>query len=207
MTLSPPSAQGAEPAERRFRIDDVSWAEYVTICEALWDKHPSLRVAYCEGAMELMSPIGDDHERLKKNIARFVELYALGRDVPLYAYGNMTFQNETALRAVEPDECYCVGRAKPRGALGPPDIAIEVVLTNPLLDKLAIYAGLGVREAWIFKRGAFHLHALHAGRYEPISRSELLPGIDFDVLARLVVRDDTHAALLEYRAALRAAAP
>jgi Uma2 family endonuclease len=156
--------------------------------------------------MELMSPIGTEHELLKKNIARFVELYALERDVPLYGYGNMTFQNEAVLRAVEPDECYCVGHAKVHGPIDPPDIAIEVVLTNPLLDERTLYAGLGVREAWVFERGAFHLHALRDGRYEPITRSELLPGIDFAELARFVLRDDTHAALLEYRAALRATA-
>jgi len=44
-----------------------------------------------------------------------------------------------------------------------PDIAIEVVLTSGGIEKLPVYAGLGVREVWFWEDDAFHLHALRVG--------------------------------------------
>ena len=34
---------------------------------------------------------------------------------------------------------------------GVPDIAIEVVVTSGLVDKMAVYAGLGVPEVWLWR--------------------------------------------------------
>ncbi len=34
----------------------------------------------------------------------------------------------------------------------PPDLAIEIEITNSLLDKLGIYAGIGVPELWRYRR-------------------------------------------------------
>jgi Uma2 family endonuclease len=90
---------------------------------------------------------------------------------------------------------------------GPPDIALEVVLTNPLLDKLAVYAGLGVREVWAWSEGAFRVFALRgAGAeavYEELAASELVPQLELAPLADYAEREDQHAAVREYRDRLR----
>jgi hypothetical protein len=54
-----------------------------------------------------------------------------------------------------------------------PDIVLEVVLTSGGIEKLEVYAGLGVREVWFFERGRFHLHELGADGYRPIEHSAL----------------------------------
>ena len=86
-----------------------------------------------------------------------------------------------------------------------PDIAIEVILTSGGLNKLAIYAGLGVREVWQWRRDRFALHTLEGDGYRPIERSLLIPQLDIGELAEFVRRPDQHAAVRAYRDSLRSA--
>ena len=189
-----PAGRAERPAagEQRFVIPGVSFKDYVVLREAL--DIPGLRMTYCEGVLELMSP-STEHEDKKKTIARLIELHALERDIALYGYGNATFRKEAKQRGCEPDECWMVG-GKLRDY---PDIALEVVLTSGGIDKLRVYEGLGVREVWFFEDGAFNLHALSEGGYQPIERSRLVPELDFEVLARFVAMDDQHEAAKAYR--------
>ncbi len=183
--------------EQRLLLHDVSWRDYLVLRDLL--DCPGLRMAYCEGALELMTP-SEDHEHKKKLIARLVEIYAIERDVPLDGKGSATYRKEAARRGLEPDECYFVG---PRAGSFP-DIAIEVVIESGGIDKLDIYRGLGVKEVWFWQAGAFHLHALSGDGYRKVTRSELVPGLDFDALATFVRRDDQHPAVREFRDSLRA---
>src|SRR3974390_780366 len=133
--LSPaPQAQAGEP-EQRFVLHGVPWNDYVALRELL--DRPGLRMAYCKGTLELMSP-SRDHERIKSRIARLLEMYALERDVPLDPEGSATYRHEAAERGLEPDECYFL--LPRRGDY--PDIAIEVVIASGGIDKLDIYRGL-----------------------------------------------------------------
>jgi Uma2 family endonuclease len=187
--------------EQRILIHGVTWKDYVILREAL--DTPGIRMTFCEGSLELMSP-SRLHELWKTTIARLVELYALELDLPLIGYGSTTFRKEAAERGAEPDECYRVGVQMKDGEI--PDIALEIIHTAPLLDKLHVYAGLGVPEVWLFLAGAFEIHELVGGRYRRVATSRLVPGIDFDLVARLAVWEDQIAALKELRESLRSAA-
>jgi Uma2 family endonuclease len=184
----------AELPEQRMLIYGVQWKDYVILREAL--DTPGLRMTYCEGALELMSP-SRTHELRKTTIARLVELYAFLRELPLVGYGSTTFRNEAKERGAEPDECYCIGSLMKDGEL--PHVALEVIHTNPLLDKLHVYQGLGVPEVWLFRNDAFELYRLGDAGYQPIERSGFLPTLDFALIAELAVREDQHQALGELR--------
>jgi Uma2 family endonuclease len=200
--LDPGSADGRSGwtpplGDQRFAIHGVTFKEYVVLREAL--DIPGLRMTYCEGALELMTPCRE-HEDRKTTIARLVEIYALERDVRLYGYGNTTFRKEAKERGAEPDECWTVGRK----LTDLPDIALEVVLTHGGVDKLDVYSGLGVPEVWFFyEDGAFGLYALDVQQYRRLQRSRFIPGLDFDVLARFVAMGDQHEAAKAYRDELR----
>jgi Uma2 family endonuclease len=183
--------------EQRMLIYGVRWKDYVILREAL--DTPGLRMTFCEGALELMSP-SRTHELRKTTIARLVELYAVLRELPLVGYGSTTFRNEAKERGAEPDECYRVGTLMKDGEI--PDIALEVIYSSPLLDKLHVYRGLGVPEIWLFEDGAFKLFRLTDAGYERIERSVYLPELDFRMLEELAVRDDQHEALRELRTRL-----
>jgi Uma2 family endonuclease len=180
--------------EQRMLLHGVSWKDYVILREAL--DTPGLRMTYCEGMLELMSP-SFGHEVDKKSIARLIELYGFLRRLRLNGYGSTTFRRQARQRGAEPDECYCVGRAMNEGEF--PDIVLEVIHTNPLLDKLHVYVGLGVPEVWLFRNGGFELYRLAGDHYDRVERSGFLPELDVALLARLAAYQEQQDALDELR--------
>ena len=193
LSYPPPSQR---PGEQRVLLTGVPWETYVALRDAV--DTPGVRMTYCEGVLEIMTPL-PAHEDAKKTLARLIEMYAIERDVPLYGYGSTTFRSAAKARGLEPDECYVIGhRLK-----DVPDIAIEVVLTSGGIEKLPVYAGLGVREVWFWEEEAFHLHALRAGRYEPLVETEMLPGLDLAAVASFMRREDQHEAVKAFRDWLR----
>lgn len=177
-------------------LRDVEWRQYLAFSEAF--ARPGLRVTYCEGALEILKP-SRAHESMKKTVTRVVEIYALLRRVPLYSYGSSTFRDELARLGLEPDACWCVGRAMTRL----PDVALEVLHASPILDKLYVYDGLEVPEVWLFRNGAFEVHLRRPeGGYASGERSRALPDLDLALVAKHAVMEDQDAAVHAFAAAL-----
>lgn len=205
MTRATGTAAAIRPPEdeQHMVLHGVSWKQYTHIND-LFDGRPSIRMTYLEGTLEIMTT-SPRHELVKKMIARLLEMWAVETGAALNGYGQTTFRREARSRGLEPDECYVVARTIEDQFADAPDIALEVVITTGFIDKLAVYAGLGVGEVWFWKDGVFELYRLRDGeRYERVERSERLPDLDFDLLVRFVERSDQTAAVREYRDALRA---
>jgi Uma2 family endonuclease len=127
-------------------------------------------------------------------------IFAEERDLDLNGFGSWTIKQKREERGVEPDECYVLG---PMGRKKRPDIAIEVIWTHGGIDELEVYRGLGVPEVWLWKDGRLTLHSLRRDVYEPIARSEIIPGLDLDLLLGHIDLDHQTRAGKRYRAALR----
>jgi Uma2 family endonuclease len=189
------------PAEPRLVLRGVPWCTYVALRDATEDQS-SLKLTYLAGDLELMSP-SMLHEDAKKTIARLIEIWAMERDVDLRGFGGTTFRREAVARGLEPDECYKLGKLDPDGV---PDIAVEVVVSKSLVDKMAVYAGLGVAEVWVWRpETAFVMvHRLVGDHYEVRSTSELLQDLDLALLSRFVRPGESQTQLAKaYQAALR----
>ena len=176
----------------------VPWEQYEALLGALGDDHPSLRLTYLRGTLEIMTT-SPEHEQYKTMFARLFELWALERDVHVNGYGGATFRKRAAERGLEPDECYVIDRLLE----DVPDIAIEIVKSRAAIDKLDVYAGLGVREVWIWENQHLVVHALTGGKYVRRDRSALLPDLDLDELCSFVTLGDQTDAVRAYRDALR----
>jgi len=188
--------------EHRFLLQGVPWETYVALRDAL-DDQSGLKMTYLEGALELMSP-STLHEDAKKIIARLLEVWAMEIDLDLRGFGGATFRREAKKRGLEADECYKLGKLE---ADDVPDLAIEVVVSSGLVDKMAVYAGLGVAEVWTWRPGtrAIVVHRLTAGVYERHDHSVLLPQLDLALLSGFVQPGENQTALAKaYQAALRA---
>jgi Uma2 family endonuclease len=129
-----PAASADE--DQRVVLHGVEWKTYCAVRELI--DRPGVRMTYLGGALEIMRP-SKKHETVKKQIARFVELFALERDIPLFGYGSSTLREEMEERGIEPDECWAVSRSL--GEDDAPDIAVEVVITGGGLNKLEVYRG------------------------------------------------------------------
>jgi Uma2 family endonuclease len=190
-----PVQDASSGEERRVLLHGISWSTYELIRDAI--ESSAVRMTYFEGALEIMTT-SREHEVNKKQIARLLELFCLERDIPLYGYGGMTFKKKELGSGFEPDECYCRGTDRLT-----PDIALEVVISHPLLDKLKVYRKFEVREVWVFEEAAFKVFALRDGRYELCPASEVFPEVDLVAIARMALMPDQHAALRAFRDELR----
>lgn len=194
-------APAAEEDERRFVLHGVPWWTYVALRDAL-DDQSGLKMTYLKGTLELMSP-STLHEDAKTIIGRLLEVWAMERDLDLRGFGGATFRREAKERGLEPDECYKLGKLEDDDV---PDVAIEVIVSSGLVDKMAVYAGLGVAEVWEWRPStrAITVHRLVGGSYERRDRSELLPELDLALLSSFVLPGENQTRLAKaYQAALR----
>jgi Uma2 family endonuclease len=197
-----PNVPDGSTFEHRFLLQGVPWETYVALRDAL-DDQTGLKMTYLEGALELMSP-SLLHEDAKKIIARLLEVWAMERRIDLRGFGGATFRREAKKRGLEPDECYKLGKLIEGDV---PDIAIEVIVSSGLVDKMAVYAGLGVPEVWTWRPSQHEIvvHRLTGGAYESHDHSTLLPQLDLALLTRFVQPGESQTQLcIDYVAALRA---
>jgi|JI10StandDraft_1071094.scaffolds.fasta_scaffold00098_16 Uma2 family endonuclease len=186
-------------ADQRIVLVGVPWSRY-EIEVVLRGEASVPRLAYLGGALEFMTP-SKDHERLTSYIGRLIEVFADLHGVDLSPYRSWTLTSGAGRVGCEPDECYLVGDDQSRSL---PDLVVEVIWTSGGLDKLAIYQHLGVREVWFWQGGVITAHVLRAGGYARTPISEVMPGLDVEVLASYLDRPTVSAAKRDYRAHLRA---
>lgn len=195
---SPHAPPPADSYDHRVVLHGVSWAEYEAVL-AIRGESSGVRMTYLEGELELMSP-SLDHEGIKKLLARLLQAYAEERDLDLNGYGSWTVKSEPRARGIEPDECYVLGTHRP----DVPDLAIEVVWSHWQVDKLDVYAGLGIPEVWLWQAGSIRILVLAGERYREQQRSRLLPELDLEQLAGFIREEASQTrAVRKYRAWLR----
>jgi len=186
--------------DHRVLLHEVPWEQYEDLLR-LRGERAVPRLTYLRGELEIMSP-SRDHESIKKVWARLLEAYAEEAQIELVGCGSWTVKSRPEERGLEPDECYVLG-VRPEATA--PDLALEVIWTSGLLDKMEVYRGLHVREVWIWRDDRIEIDVLRADQYERQARSELLPALDLELLSGFLRREDQTTAVREYRAALRAA--
>ena len=133
-------------------------------------------------------------------------------DLPLFGLGQLTCKREDMQRGLEPDCCFYVKNAALIGMKRkidldidpPPDLMVEVDITNSSLDKFPIYESLGVPEVWRFDGKALTFHVLHRGSYIQKRHSPTFPGLALGVAIpkhiEKVVSQNPMPVLKEFRA-------
>jgi Uma2 family endonuclease len=191
--LHQPQTAKPEPAQR-FVLYGVGWEGYEKILEVIGGRH--IRVTYDRGDLELMSPL-PPHEVYKKFFGRLLDALADELDIRILGYGSTTFRRQDLDRGLEPDECfYLSSAARIRDWRmidltidPPPDLAIEIEITASCLDRMGVYAGLGVPELWRFDGTTLEVYLLGAGgEYRPAPGSRALPFLPVDEVVPLLHR-------------------
>jgi Uma2 family endonuclease len=193
-----PLASGGEPEERVI-ICGISWDRYLAFDQALGEDRPGPRLYYREGELEIMTT-SNEHERIKKWIGGFLEIYFEHLGMEVTPRGQATMRSALKRAGAEPDEAWCLNEEKEF-----PDLVLEVALTSGGVDKLDIYRRFDVREVWFWRKEKLEIFALNqAGRYEGISHSGLLPALDLALLDRCAAIRSWQKARQAFRAALAA---
>ena len=115
--------------------------------------------------------------------------------------GTTTHKRQDLGKGVEPDECYWL-RDNARRVRGKreldfnvdpvPDLIIEVDVTRTSLDRLKIFAALGVSEVWRWKgRTLQFLHLQVDGTYRARATSRNFPTLRVSAIARFLEQGRT----------------
>lgn len=175
-------------------LRNVGWETYEVLISERGERRVP-RFYYDRGVMEIVSP-SKRHETLGEIIALVIELVAVEMDVDVESAGSTTYKRGDLSRGFEPDKCFYFSesielvRGKDDLDLDagdpPPDLVVEVDITNPSLDKLPIYARLGVVEVWRYAGGGLAILGLEDEGYSEMPASRFLPALTREALARLV---------------------
>ncbi|PSN12673.1 hypothetical protein C7293_19145 [filamentous cyanobacterium CCT1] len=162
-------------------LQGVSWATYQGLIRDL-ESAPGKRLTYDQGTLEIMVPL-PPHEGYKKLMGRLVEVTTEETETEIRSLGSTTWSREDLSKGLEPDQCYYIQHEQAvRGkdaidltVAPPPDLAIEVGNTSSSLNRMAIYAALGVPEVWRFDGISLTIYALSNGEYQAQATSTVLP--------------------------------
>ena len=209
-TLTPDYRDLAErlPEGATLVIHQTGWEDYERLLEDLADR-PRLRVSYDCGKLEIMTPL-PEHEAFARFIDDVVRVLAEELVLTLEKRGSATWKTRRLAKGVEPDACYYVANA--HRIIGkreidlesdpPPDLVVEVDVTNESLTKFPIYAALSVREIWRYDGKTAQFYELAGDGYREISESPSLVGMTPAMLADALERSKTQgqtAALQTFR--------
>ena len=190
-----PLPDGTQP-ERRIVFGGISWRRYLAFDKKLGDDRPGPRLYYLDGELEIMTT-SNEHERVKKWIGGLLEIYFEETGIEIMPRGQATMRLVKKAGA-EPDESWCIGPEKEF-----PDLVLEIALTSGGVNKLETYRRFQVPEVWFWRRNELKLFALNnAGSYEPVRKSQLLPGLDISLLERCVRIGSWQQARQTFRAGL-----
>lgn len=191
-----------------FVMQNVSWTSYTQLADEI--ETGGTRIIYDQGQFEIMTTSAQ-HEQVKKITARLLETWAYENDWPVTGWGNVTLRRRDLRVGLEADECYFIETPVPPATPGefdlmtypPPDLAIEVEITRSAIDKISIYARLGVPEIWRWTGEQFIvLHRQDDGQYAIRDASRFLPDLpmaDLGELVRLALRTDQLTAVRTLR--------
>ncbi len=209
MATATPTRTSTAQIDHRVELRDIDWKGYTTILR-LRGERPRPRILYLDGNLVLMTT-SLPHERYRKILDRFVMVVVEEFQLPCFQTGSTTFRRRRKKGGVEGDETYYLANAaRVRGKAKinlkvdpPPDLAIEVVHTNPVEPALEVYQRLGVPEVWVLEDDELRFLILQTnGTYTESKTSSAFPFLNAtevqDWVTRPLANDDT-AWLIELR--------
>jgi len=176
----------------RVVLPNISWQTYQSLIRD-FEQEPAIRLTYDRGMLEIRMPL-DPHETYKKLLGRLVEAATEELDIEIRSLGSRTCDRADLARGLEPDQCYYIqNEALVRGVaqidlnqFPPPDLALEIDITSSSINRLSIYATLGVPEVWRYNGQTLTILSWQNGEYLSLDRSIALPLLNAEDLVRFL---------------------
>ncbi|MEI6328667.1 MAG: Uma2 family endonuclease [Pseudanabaena sp. ELA645] len=154
------------------------------------------------------------HELPNRFLASLIEAIADELELEILNAGSLRLDREDLAKAIEPHTCFYIQNELAVRNLQtitlpenpPPDLAIESDYTNSSINKLGLYAALGVPELWRIQNKAIAVYILENGKYERSATSlifPLFPIAEFPILLERSQSDGQRAAVRIFRELIR----
>jgi Uma2 family endonuclease len=181
----------------RVLLQDVSWRTYQSLIKD-FERQPALRLTYDRGLLEIRMPL-DPHETYKKLLRRLIEALTEELGIEIRSLGSRTCDREDLERGLEPDQCYYIQNEQAvwdkvqidLSVDPPPDLAIEIDITNSSMKRLSIYAALGIPEVWRYDGQSLKMYCLDNQDYQLCKFSIAFPFLSPANVERFLVLKQT----------------
>lgn len=180
--LNPSLKEMAQAAiNQKLILQGVGWDFYERILAEFADSN-GLHFAYDDGFLEVKVPLAK-HERPNRILQDLVSTICVEKNLGVRNFGSTTFRKSLKSKGCEPDTAFYIQSERQIRGVNeidldknpPPDLVIEIDITSPSLNKLPIYAALGVPEVWIYNGKNIIFYKLFGRYYEQTSNSVALP--------------------------------
>ena len=172
-------------------LPNISWQTYQAMLDDIGDRS-SVRLVYDLGVLEIRMP-SDIHEAINRLLARIVGVLAEELDLPLKEFGSVTLNRSDIKKGAEPDSSFYIQNAdRIQGNRidisidPPPDLIIEVDITNSSARSFAVYQQLGIPEVWRFANDSVKIFQLQDREYIECEFSSIFAMISGDILGRFL---------------------
>ncbi len=195
------SASVASPprvvADDRVVLRCVSWETYERLL-ADDEERRVPRMTYDQGMLELVTP-SMPHDEDAETIRRIVDIVAANLGIPIRSVGSTTFRRKDLERGFEPDASFYIqNEERIRGQRvvdltidPPPDLVLEMEMSHSALDKLPLFASMGIPEVWRYDGQRVTIFIFEQDRYRESSNSLALPVLTSDILTRFLAESRT----------------
>jgi Uma2 family endonuclease len=186
-------------------LSNISWQTYQAMLADIGDRS-SLRLIYDRGELEIKMP-SDFHEAINRLLARIVGILAEELDLPLKEFGSVTLNRSDIKKGAEPDSSFYIQNAD--RIIGnridisidpPPDLIIEVDITNSSTRSFAVYQQLGISEIWRYTNSGVTIFQLQDGNYIEREFSNIFPMISGGILGHFLQMSSTENTIAIVRA-------
>lgn len=176
IALPQPTSPPRPVGEQRVIFHNLSWNAYQQVLNALGE-HRSAHLIYDHGTLEITMPL-EAHEFYSELIGRFIYFLVSEMGLKLKSMGSTTLDREDLDRGAEPDKAYYIrnqskvaGRTVDLRQDPPPDLVVEIDITHTDIDKLALYARMGVPELWRYDGQTLKIYELLNNEYQSVETS------------------------------------
>ncbi|NJL62107.1 MAG: Uma2 family endonuclease [Methylacidiphilales bacterium] len=183
--------------EQRTVLHNISWETFEAILRETGEDRGS-RFAYEDGTLEIMTPLFE-HENPKCNFGNLIVALAEELGIELKSAGSTTLKKSKSKKGIEPDNCYYIQnelevRSKKTLDLEvdiPPDLAIEIDITNSSVNKFNIYSALAVPELWLYDGKELQFYQLVEMQYLKCNYSIAFPIVSVNDISHFIEQSKT----------------
>jgi Uma2 family endonuclease len=182
-------------------LRDLDWQAYDALL-----RHPDvgrLRLTYDRETLELQAR-SFAHERGWVTLRYVIDASAVAFEIPMTAAGMTTLRRQDLRCGLEPDASYYIRHVEAFMRVirekwkeldlllvPPPDLVVELDDPTSTLDRMGIYARLGVSEVWRRTGNQLRFHELQPdGTYRESAHSPTFPLISPGEIMRIVLRHE-----------------
>ena len=177
---------------QRVILKNISWQTFETILTEMGEDRVS-RLAYDHGTLEIMTPLLP-HEHNNRLIHNLIVALAEELNLNLKSVGSLTCKRPDRMRGVEPDSGFYIqneplvrnNKEIDLATDPPPDLVVEVDFTSSSLDRLPIYADIGVPELWRYDEPVIQIYQLLEGQYIPCTLSPTFANLPLTEIPRFL---------------------